>query len=115
VQDFESTPAEISDALTGCRHDDALSPRTRRAAVVEIQARQLDAGGISVHVVQRQVPASQDIIDRFTTRTRSAWTPMIFALGALALEHATAAHGGASDLVALDAGGSAIQLTFCRL
>lgn len=83
--------------------------------LVEIQARQLDAGGIAIHVMQRQVPASEDIIDRFTTRTRSAWTPMIFALGAMALEHATAAHGGASDLVALDEGGSSIQLTFCRL
>ena len=83
--------------------------------VIEIQTRQLDAGGIAVQVVQRHVPASQDIIDRFTTRTRSAWTPMIFALGAMALEHATAAHGGASDLVACDEVGSSIQLTFCRL
>ena len=82
--------------------------------VVQIQAHQLDAG-IAIHVVQHQVPASQDIIDRFTTRTRSAWTPMIFGLGAMALEHATAAHGGASDLVALEDGGSSIQLTFCRL
>jgi hypothetical protein len=82
---------------------------------VEIQARLLDDGGIAVSVVQRLVPASQDVIDRFTTRTRSAWTPMIFALGAMALEHATAAHGGASDLVALDDIGSSIQLTFCRL
>lgn len=83
--------------------------------VIEIQTRQLDAGGIAVQVVQRHVPASQDIVDRFTTRTRSAWTPMIFALGAMALEHATAAHGGASDLVACDEVGSSIQLTFCRL
>jgi len=83
--------------------------------IVEIQTHQLDAGSIAIHVTQRHVPASQDIIDRFTTRIRSAWTPMIFALGTMALEHATAAHGGASDLVALDEGGSAIQLTFCRL
>jgi ParB-like chromosome segregation protein Spo0J len=83
--------------------------------VLEIQARQLDAGGIAVHVAQRHVPVSQDIIDRFATRTRSAWTPMIFALGAMALEHATAAHGGASDLAAFDEIGSSIQLTFCRL
>jgi hypothetical protein len=83
--------------------------------VVEIHTRQLDAGGIAVNVIQRQVPASQDIIDRFATRTRSAWTPMIFALGAMALEHATAAHGGASDLVAFEDIGSSIQLTFCRL
>lgn len=82
---------------------------------VEILTHQLGAGGIAIHVLQRHVPASQDIIDRFTTRTRSAWTPMIFALGTMALEHATAAHGGASDLVALDEGGSSIQLTFCRL
>ena len=82
---------------------------------VEIQTRQLDAGGIAIDVSQRHLPASQDMIDRFTTRTRSAWTPMIFALGAMALEHATAAHGGASDLVAVDEGGSSIQLTFCRL
>ncbi|HEV3063215.1 MAG TPA: ParB/RepB/Spo0J family partition protein [Vicinamibacterales bacterium] len=83
--------------------------------VVEVHARLLDAGGIAAQVAQRQVPASQDIVDRFATRTRSAWTPMIFGLGAIALEHATAAHGGAADLVALDDVGSSIQLTFCRL
>jgi ParB-like chromosome segregation protein Spo0J len=85
-----------------------------RQPIVELQTRQLDAGGIAIQVSQRHVPASQDVIDRFLTRTRSAWTPMIFALGAMALEHATAAHGGASDLVALDEGGSSVQLTFCR-
>jgi hypothetical protein len=83
--------------------------------VVEIATRQLADGGVAAHVAQRHVPASQDVIDRFATRTRSAWTPMVFALGAMALEHATAAHGGAADLVALDEGGSVIQLTFCRL
>jgi hypothetical protein len=82
--------------------------------VVDISTRPI-AGGVAVHVVQRHVPASQDIVDRFATRTRSAWTPMIFSLGAMALEHATAAHGGAADLVPLDEGGSSIQLTFCRL
>jgi ParB-like chromosome segregation protein Spo0J len=83
--------------------------------VVEIHTRLLEDGGIAAEVVQRHVAASQDIMDRFSTRTRSAWTPMVFALGAMALEHATAAHGGAADLVATDDGGSSIQLTFCRL
>jgi len=82
---------------------------------VEISTRELASGGVAVQVVQRHVTASQDIIDRFATRTRSAWMPMIFGLGAMAVEHATAAHGGAADLIALDDGGSAIQLTFCRL
>jgi hypothetical protein len=82
--------------------------------VIEIHTRLLEDGGISAQIAQRLVPASQDIIDRFTTRTRSVWTPMIFALGAMALEHATAAHGGAADLVALDDLGSSIQLTFYR-
>jgi ParB/RepB/Spo0J family partition protein len=83
--------------------------------VIEIQTRLVEHDGISVQVVQRQVLASPDIIDRFTSRTRSAWTPMIYGLGSMALEHATAAHGGAADLVALDDVGSSIQLTFCRL
>jgi ParB/RepB/Spo0J family partition protein len=82
---------------------------------VDVQLRALDEGGFAAHVVQRLVPASPDIVERFTSRTRSAWTPMVFALGAMALEHATAAHGGAADLVPLEEVGSAIQLTFCRL
>jgi hypothetical protein len=82
--------------------------------VIELQVRLAEDGGLSVQVVQRQVPASPDIIDRFTSRTRSAWTPMVFGLGSMALEHATAAHGGAADLCALDDLGSSIQLTFCR-
>jgi hypothetical protein len=82
--------------------------------VIEIHTRLHEDGSISAQIAQRLVPASQDIIDRFTTRTRSVWTPMIFALGAMALEHATAAHGGAADLIALDDVGSSIQLTFCR-
>lgn len=83
--------------------------------IVEIHTRLLEDGGVMAEVAQRLVPVSQDVIDRFASRTRSAWTPMIFGLGAMALEHATAAHGGAADLVALEGVGSAIQLTFCRL
>jgi ParB/RepB/Spo0J family partition protein len=82
---------------------------------VELQLRAIDEGGFAAHVIQKIVPASPDIVERFTSRTRSAWTPMIFALGAMALEHATAAHGGAADLVPLEEIGSSIQLTFCRL
>lgn len=83
--------------------------------VVEIAARPADGGGVSVHVIQRHEPVSTDVIERFGSRTRSAWTPMPFALGALALEHATAAHGGAADLVAIDELGSSVQLTFNRV
>jgi hypothetical protein len=82
--------------------------------VIRIITEPLEPGGVSVHVLQHHVPASPDVVERFTTRSRSVWTPMIFALGALALEHATAAHGGAADLLPLDENGSAIQLTFCR-
>jgi len=85
------------------------------APVVEIHTRLLDDGSVAAEVIQRHVSASPDIVGRFVTRTRSAWTPMIFGLGTMALEHATAAHGGAADLVSLDEGGTAIQVTFCRL
>lgn len=83
--------------------------------VIEISTRALDAGGLAACVLQRQAVVSPDIVERFGSRTRSAWTPMVFALGALALEHATAAHGGAADFRALDEAGSAVQLTFCRV
>jgi ParB-like nuclease domain len=82
---------------------------------IDISTRELAGGGVAVTIVQRQAVVAQDVLDRFATRTRSAWTPMIFSLGAMALEHATAAHGGAADLVALDERGSAIELTFNRL
>jgi len=83
--------------------------------VVEITARPADTGGVSIHVIQRHEPVASDVIERFGSRTRAAWTPMLFALGALALEHATAAHGGAADLVPIDEIGSSVQLTFNRV
>jgi ParB-like chromosome segregation protein Spo0J len=83
--------------------------------VVEIAASPADEGGVSVQVMQRHTPLSADVVERFASRTRSAWTPMAFALGALALEHATAAHGGAADLVAIDELGSSVQRTFTRV
>jgi hypothetical protein len=84
-------------------------------ASIAIGTRELPGGGVAVSVVQRQAVVAQDVLDRFAARTRSAWMPMIFSLGAMALEHATAAHGGAADLVALEERGSAIELTFNRL
>jgi ParB-like chromosome segregation protein Spo0J len=70
--------------------------------LIEIAAQPLEDGGVGIHVIQRHQPLSLDVVERFGSRTRSAWTPMLFALGALALEHATAAHGGAADLVAVE-------------
>ncbi len=83
--------------------------------VVEISTRVVEGGGVIIQVVQRHQPLSPDVIERFGSRTRSAWTPMLFALAALALEHATAAHGGAADLVPVDDTGSAVQLSFVRV
>jgi ParB-like chromosome segregation protein Spo0J len=82
---------------------------------IEISTRALESGGVAIHVVQRHQPIAADVIERFGSRTRSPWTPMRFALSALLLEHATAAHGGAADLAALDDTGSAVQLTFTRV
>jgi ParB-like nuclease family protein len=86
-----------------------------QSPVVEIATRVLDGGGVAVDVIQRHQPVPPEVIERFGSRTRSAWTPMLFALGALAIEQAAAAHGGAADLVALDDAGSAVQLTFTRI
>lgn len=83
--------------------------------VVELATRALDGGGVSAEVVQRHVSAPPDLAEQFASRTRAAWTPMLFGIGALALEQATAAHGGTSDLMVLEEAGTAIQLTFCRV
>lgn len=83
--------------------------------VVELATRALEGGGVSAEVVQRHVSATPDLAGQFAARTRAAWTPMLFGIGARALEQATAAHAGTSELVVLEDVGTAIQLTFCRV
>jgi ParB-like chromosome segregation protein Spo0J len=83
--------------------------------LIEIAARPGEGGGVAIEVTQRHQLVPPEVIERFGSRSRSAWTPMPFALAALALEHATAAHGGAADLAAIDEIGSSVQLTFNRV
>jgi hypothetical protein len=107
--------AFVSVALTGAVMMTLSLLEQVHHPVIEVTTNGLDGGGIAAQISQRHVSASADVVDRFASRTRSAWTPMVFALGAMALEQATAAHGGAADLVAIDEIGSAVQLTFCRV
>jgi hypothetical protein len=80
---------------------------------VTVQSEPLGESGFALEISQRQAAVPQHTADRFSTRAFSARGAGAFGLAAIALSHATALYGGASELaVDGDADGGTLRLTF---
>jgi ParB-like chromosome segregation protein Spo0J len=102
----------VALALTGAIIVTLSFVEQAAAPVVEVQSRPLAEGGVGLDVVQRQAIVPRETADRFSSRVFSARGAGSVGLAAIALAHATAAYGGASELVVDDGPGSTVKLTF---
>ena len=82
---------------------------------VEVHSHRLGDGGVWLEVVQRHCLIAKEAVAQFSTRAFSAPGSGGLALGAMALAHATAAYGGAAELIATPDPGSSLRLTFPQL
>ncbi len=80
---------------------------------VDVRSEPLGKGGFALEVYQQQTIVPHYMADRFSSQAFSARGAGAFGLAAIALSHATAMYGGASELVVSDdAEGTAVRLTF---
>jgi len=79
--------------------------------LLDIHSHSVGERGFVLEVVQRQSTVARDTCERFSSRPTSAGAGNT-GLGAIALSHVTALHGGASELLVTDEPGSTLRLTF---
>ncbi len=80
---------------------------------VDVLSEPLGDGGFALEIRQRQAFVPQVVADRFSSQAFSARGAGAFGLAAIALSHATAMYGGASELIVSgDAEGTIVRLTF---
>ncbi|MCU1381407.1 MAG: parB 1 [Acidobacteria bacterium] len=82
---------------------------------IEIHCDQHGDDGVRLEVVQRHSAISADTVAQFSSLAFAAAGSDTVALGAVGLAHATAAYGGAAELMALPDSGSSLRLTFTRM
>jgi hypothetical protein len=82
---------------------------------VEVHVHRLGDEGVWLEVVQRHCLIAKEAVAQFSARAFSAPGSGGLALGAMALAHATAAYGGAAELIATPDAGSSLRLTFPQL
>jgi hypothetical protein len=112
---------DVDDALIGFALTGAiimtislLDPSAEPA--LEVHSHRLGDEGIWLEVVQRHSLVAKETVAQFSSRALSApAAPGSIALGAIALAHATAAYGGAAELVVTSEPGSSLHLTFPQL
>jgi hypothetical protein len=79
---------------------------------VDVRSKPL-GGGFALEIGQHQTVVPHYMADRFSSQAFSARGAGAFGLAAIALSHATAMYGGASELVVSDdADGTTVRLTF---
>jgi hypothetical protein len=84
--------------------------------VLEVHSHRLGDEGIWLEVVQQHSVIPKETVAQFSSRAFSApAAPGSIALAAIALAHATAAYGGAAELVVTADPGSSLHLTFPQL
>ena len=80
---------------------------------VDVRSEPLGDGGFALEIVQRQALVPHYMADRFSSQAFSARGAGAFGLAAIALSHATAMYGGASELVvSRESEGTTVRLTF---
>ena len=87
----------------------------RAGRTIEIRGDRRGEDGVRLEVVQRHSVISPDAVAQFSNLACSAAGCDSVALGAIGLAHATAASGGAAELMALPGAGSSLRLTFTRV
>ena len=80
---------------------------------IDVRSEPLGDDGFALEVSQRQAVVPHYMADRFSSQAFSARGAGAFGLAAIALSHATAMYGGASELIVSgDAEGTTVRLTF---
>ncbi len=111
--------AVVDDSLVGLAVTGAIIVtlsvlRNVKQPIVVIRTRGLDDHRVGLEIAQHQAPVTREMSDRFSNRELTS--PVVdIALAGIALAHATAAYGGASELSRLGDTGSAVRLTFRSL
>jgi hypothetical protein len=113
------TRAVVDDSLVGLAVAGAIIVtlsivRNVKQPVISLRSQQLDDYRVGLEVTQQHVAISREMSERFSNREPTAHSVDI-ALAGMALAHATAAYGGASELLRLGETGSAVRLTFRSL
>lgn len=113
------TRAVVDDSLVGLAVTGAIFVtlsilRDVKEPVVSVRTHALDERRVALDVTQEQAPVSPELSERFTNRDMSPGSVDI-AIAGVALAHATAAYGGASELSRLGDTGSVVRLTFHSL
>jgi hypothetical protein len=113
------TRAVVDDSLVGLAVAGAIIVtlsilRTVKEPVIAVRTQSLDDHRVGLDVTQHHAGISREMSDRFSNRELTAQSVDI-ALAGIALAHATAAYGGASELSRLGDTGSTVRLTFRSL
>ena len=113
------TRAIVDDSLAGLAVTGAIIVtlsilRNAKQPVIGVRTQALDDHRVRLEVTQHQVPISREMSERFSNREPTS-SAVDMALAGVALAHATAAYGGASELSRLGDTGSAVCLTFRSL
>jgi hypothetical protein len=113
------TRAIVDDSLVGLAVAGAIIVtlsilRTVKEPVIAVRTHPLDDHRVGLDVSQHQIGISREMSDRFSNRELNAQS-VDLALAGMALAHATAAYGGASELSRLGDTGSAVRLSFRSL
>jgi hypothetical protein len=114
-----STHAVVDDSLVGIAVTGAIIVslsilRNVKQPLITLRTHSLDDDRVGLDVTQQQAPISREMSDRFSNRELTS-NAVDLALAGIALAHATAAYGGASELSRLGDTGSAVRLTFRTL
>jgi hypothetical protein len=113
------TRAVVDDSLVGLAVTGAIVVtlsilRNVKQPVIGVRTQALDDHRVRLEVIQQQVPVSREMSERFSNREPTS-SAVDMALAGIALAHATAAYGGASEMSRLGDTGSAVCLTFRSL
>jgi hypothetical protein len=112
---------EVDDALIGFALTGAIIMTIAlldqgAEPTMEVHSHGLGDQGVRLEVVQHHSLVPKETVAQFSSRAFSApAAPGSIALGAIALAHATAAYGGAAELVVTADPGSSLHLTFPQL
>ena len=97
-----STPAVLDDSLVGLAVTGAIivtlsALRNVKQPVISVRTNAMNNQRVSLEVTQQQAPISREMSDRFSNRELTS-NSVDLTLAGIALAHATAAYGGASEL-----------------
>ncbi len=113
------TRAVVDDSLVGLAVTGAIFVtlsilRNVKQPVIAVRTAALDDRRVALDITQQQAAVSHELSERFSNLEFPS-TGVEIALAGIALANATAAYGGASELLRLGETGSAVRLTFHSL